>query len=113
VGAQHVARAEAWLTYLETHARRLYAQILDFSMVAGIALLKRLHELPEQFTARDVSQRGWAGLDRAATERALEVLTEFHYVAPQIITTGGRPKTTYSKNPNLNSPPLTHCPQKG
>ena len=103
VGARHVSRAIRWTEYLETHARRLYAQILDPGMVAALLLAGRLPELPETFTARDVYRRGWAGLDRAATDRALEVLADFHHVAVKTETTGGRPSAIYRKN--FHEPP--------
>lgn len=98
VGARHVSRAIRWTEYLESHARRLYSQILDPGMVAALLLAGRLPELPETFTARDVYRRGWAGLDRAATDRALEVLADFHHVAVKTETTGGRPSAIYRKN---------------
>jgi len=107
VGAEHVARAEAWLAYLETHARRLYAQVLDPGMVAAIALSKRLKDLPEPFTAREVSQKGWAGLDREAVEKAIGVLTDLSHIVPRDIPaggTGGRPTKVYAKNPALFLP---------
>lgn len=98
VGVKHVARAVRWAEYLETHARRLYAQILDPGMVAAIALAKRIDELPETFTARDIYRRGWAGLDRTSTERGLEVLADLRHVAVKVETTGGRPTAIYRKN---------------
>ncbi len=114
VGAEHVARAKAWLAYLETHARRLYAQVLDTSMVAAIALSKRLKSLPDPFTARDVSQKGWAGLDREAVEKALTVLTDMLHITPRQVSTGGRPAKVYAKNPALNFPiSLNGIPSKG
>lgn len=113
VGVEHVRRAEGWLAYLETHARRLYAQILDPGMIAALALLKRLADLPEPFTARDVSQKGWTGLDREATGKALSVLTEYGYIARNDVETGGRPTKTFNKNPLLISPaPLSTAPSK-
>jgi putative DNA primase/helicase len=104
VGLEHVRRAEAWLTYLESHARRLYAQVLDPGMAAAIALSERFKDLPDQFTARDVSQRGWAGLDRVAVEKGLDVLVDMLHLSVQTVSTGGRPTKTYSKNPALNFP---------
>ncbi len=113
VGVEHVRRAEGWLVYLETHARRLYAQILDPGMIAALALSKRLGDLPEPFTARDVSQKGWAGLDREATGKALSVLTDFGHLALSEAETGGRPTKTYIKNPLLILPtPLNAAPSK-
>ena len=102
VGAQHVARAEAWLAYLETHASRLYAQVMDPGMVAAIALSKRLGDLPEPFTVRDIYRRGWAGLDRDATRKAISVLVDLNHIAPERVDSGTKPQTVYHKNPKLN-----------
>lgn len=102
IGVSHVVRAARWLRYLETHARRLYAQILDPGVVAAAALVKRLPSLPDPFTARDVYRNGWAGLDRMQTDRAIEVLVDFHHIAPKTENTGGRPSVTYQKTPASN-----------
>ena len=101
VGYSHVVRAIDWLAYLETHARRLYAQILDPGMVAAINLAARLDELPDPFHPRDAYRKGWSGLDRSQTEKALEVLTDLNHIAPRAAKTGGRPTTAYAKNPVL------------
>ncbi len=110
VGAQHVNRAIAWLIYLETHARRLYAQILDPGTVAAIALADRLDELPDPFTTRDIYRRHWVGLDRPATEKAIEVLLDLGYLRAATLKTDGRPTTSYSKNPAIKN---THTPKGG
>lgn len=101
VGSVHVTRAIAWATYLETHARRAYSQALDPALAAAIALSARLDDLPDEFTARDVYRKCWAGLDRQATEQALGVLAEFHHVRGQEENTGGRTTTIYQTNPKL------------
>jgi len=104
----------AWLAYLETHAKRLYSQILDPGMVAAIALSRRLDDLPNPFTARDISQKGWTGLDQKATEKALAVLIELHHIIPHTLQTGGRPTRLFHKNPNLIlSKSLNSKPPKG
>jgi putative DNA primase/helicase len=108
VGVQHVNRAAAWLVYLETHARRLYAQILDPGTVAAIALSARLPELPDPFTTRDIYRRHWVGLDRPATEKAIEVLLDLYYLRAATLKTDGRPTTSYSKNPAIKN---THTPK--
>jgi putative DNA primase/helicase len=99
VGVEHVRRGIFWLEYLETHARRLYAQILDPGMMAAIALAERLPELDDPFHPRDVYRKGWSGLDRHQTDKALEVLVDLNHVAPRPGKNGGRPTTLYAKNP--------------
>jgi hypothetical protein len=104
VGAEQARRAIAWCEYLETHARRLYAQHLNPEMVAAVALADRLRDLPDPFTARDVSQKGWQGLDREAVNLALPVLTEFGHIVREEAESsarGGRPTARYLKNPWL------------
>ncbi len=109
VGVQHVERATAWLVYLETHARRLYAQILDPGMVAAIALSARLPELPDPFTAREVYRRCWTGLDAEMTEKAIKVLVDFSHIRAEAVPGVTKPTTQYQRNPALNfSSTLTH-----
>ena len=101
VGAGHVRRAIAWAEYLETHARRVYSQTLDPALAAAVALSARLDDLDDQFTARDIYRKCWAGLDRESTEKALGVLIEFGHVRAQEESTRGRSTTIYEKNPKL------------
>jgi putative DNA primase/helicase len=113
VGAQHAARAIAWCEYLESHARRLYAQRLNPAMAAAIRLSKRLKDLPEVFTARDVYRKGWQGLDSDAVGLALPVLVEFgHLIRREGEKTpdGGRKAARYLKNPGQN---LSDTPKDG
>ncbi|WMT48361.1 MAG: DUF3987 domain-containing protein [Acidithiobacillus caldus] len=103
VKAEHVRRAIGWARYLESHARRVYSVALDPDMAAAVALSERLKNLPDPLTARDVYRRGWAGLDRKATDGALRVLVDFGHLLPVEQDANGRPTTLYRINPKLKN----------
>jgi hypothetical protein len=96
-------RAIAWCDYLETHARRLYSPALDPALAAARELDKHIlaGDLPDPFTARDVSQRGWRLLDRERTMAALAYLEDLDRVRGVPVQTGGRPTIRFSVNPKL------------
>ena len=96
-----VLRALAWTEYLETHAQRIYSPALAPDMAAAIELDRRLLDLSEPFTARDVSQRGWRLLDREGTAAALAVLIEHGRIRGEASSGPGRPTTRYSIHPAL------------
>ena len=88
-------RALDWADYLRSHANRLYS--LGETMAADGArlIVERRGQLPVPFTARDVHQKGWAGLaDRPAVTAALELLLATHHCREAIqqgTASGGRP----------------------
>jgi putative DNA primase/helicase len=100
-----VLRALAWSEYLETHAQRIYAPALVPDMAAALELDRRLVDLPEPFTARDVSQRGWRLLDREGTAAALAVLIEYGRIRGEASSGPGRPTTRYHLHPALHGGP--------
>jgi hypothetical protein len=101
VGRSAVLCALAWSEYLETHARRIYAPALEPDMAAAIELDRRLKDLPEPFTARDVSQRGWRLLDREGTAAALVVLIDHGRIRGESSSGPGRPTIRYRVHPGL------------
>jgi len=91
-------RAIAFGEYLESHAQRIYSYATRPDIDAAKTLLKRLTNgrLPEIFRARDVSQKGWAGMETPhKAQAAIGILLEYHHLAEEKITTGGRPTTHY------------------
>jgi putative DNA primase/helicase len=92
-------RAIAYGEYLETHARRIYSYATRPDIEAAKTLLKRLAsgKLPDVFKARDLSQKGWAGLESPKkAQSAIDLLLEYrHLIAEEVTTTGGRPTTHY------------------
>ncbi|MBM3271540.1 MAG: DUF3987 domain-containing protein, partial [Candidatus Sericytochromatia bacterium] len=105
VGEVSLLRALAWCEYLESHARRVYGQVVARPIHAAKLLSKRLGALPDPFTARHVYRQGWSGLTTAeATNEALEILAEFGWIRAgraEPSDAGGRPSTVWQKNPGI------------
>lgn len=96
ISADTVAVALDWATYLEAHARRIYAPATHGGLAAAHALLKKRKDLADGFTARDVIRKGWAGLtDAKVIAEGLEILTDYRHLNPDRLETGGRPTTEY------------------
>lgn len=91
-------RAIAFSEYLESHARRIYSYATRPDIDAAKTLLKRLAsgKLPDVFKARDIYQKGWAGLENPSkAQTAINLLLEYHHLREEEIATGGRPTTHY------------------
>lgn len=99
VNAESIGLALDWCEFLEPHARRMYAPASDNGIGAAHLLVKHRGDLPEQFTARDVYRRCWAGLDRESAEAAIEVLIEHGQLSEFTADTGGRPTAVYVWRP--------------
>lgn len=97
VTGEAMARALDWCTYLESHARRVYAPLADGGLSAAHALLRKRKELPDVFTARDVYRKCWGGLDVDATADALDLLREYGHLIELAPEQGaGRPSARYA-----------------
>jgi len=84
--------------YLESHARRVYSYATRPEVDAAKTILKRLErgKLACAFKARDVSQRGWAGLETPAkAQTAIDFLVEYRHLLVEDLETGGRPTKLY------------------
>ena len=118
-------RAAAWCTYLEGHARRLYASVTDPVRVAAALLARKLTlgRLATPFTARDVYRHAWTGLtEPRVVHRALELLAALCWIRSEPtlpIEDGGRPSVRFHVNPMVRRPPtitpggLPRRPQRG
>jgi putative DNA primase/helicase len=100
--------AAAWCELLEAHARRVYQAALEGDPEPAMRLAERLkNSLPSPFRARDVSQKGWAGLDTPdAVERALGVLEDRGWLKSVESPTGqrgGRPTADYFIHPDVSA----------
>lgn len=97
-------RALAWSEYLESHAIRAYASVTNSTASAARLILKRVGELPPEFTARDVYRNQWSGLtDREAVRDALDMLGDFGHLISEVQDTGGRPSIVYRLNPRART----------
>jgi len=102
IAVEPLVRALAWAEYLETHALRAYASVTMGETNAARAIVAKLRsgDLPSPFTARDVHQPGWSGLtDIDEVGAALALLVDLDWLAAEVVSTGGRPKTIFTANP--------------
>ncbi len=101
VGKPSLLQALAWCEYLETHARRIFAPALAPDLFAASELDRRLLSLPDPFTARDIYQKGWRGLDREGTSAAVRMLEDYGRIRGEMTDGAGRPTVLYRVNPAL------------
>src|SRR5712691_471409 len=97
-------QAAAWCTYLEAHARRLYASVTDPARVAAALLAGKVTRgrLPTPFTARDVYRNAWTGLTEPPVVRhTLGMLADLGWLRAEPGQTGdgGRPTVRWHINP--------------
>ena len=100
------ARAVAWCEYLQGHARRLYASVIDQARVAAAVLATKITHgrLASPFTAREVYRNEWAGLtEPRVVQGALEGLAEFGWIRAEAVRArdGGRATVRFRINPRL------------
>jgi len=103
ISADAARLAVRWSRYLESHARRIYAVVGSAPAIAARLLATRITagEVESPFTARDIYNRGWSGLEKEPTYAALGVLVTAGWLAERTDPTGGRPKTLYQVNPKI------------
>src|SRR5713101_761603 len=99
-------QAAAWCTYLDAHARRLYASVTDPARVAAALLARKVARgrLPTPFTARDVYRNAWTGLTEPRVVRhALAMLAELGWLRAEAARAGegGRPTVRWHINPTV------------
>lgn len=102
VGYRSTLQAIAWAKYLETHARRAYASIINPEVAAAKAIIERIRkgDLSRTFSSRDVWRPGWAMLsDREQVAAALYLLVDLDWLRVTQRETGGRRATVYEVNP--------------
>jgi putative DNA primase/helicase len=109
VNRDSTQRAMAWLEYLESHARRIYAAALTPEVVAARALAEKIQSgravVDEVLTVRDVYQKRWHSLDSPeAVKAAADVLVDHEWLRPipgDAGPQGGRPSLRYEVNPKV------------
>jgi putative DNA primase/helicase len=100
-------RAAAWTELLETHARRLYATVVQADVGAARALLAKLRagKLVSPFSPRDVYRHEWSGLADAQTvDAALALLEQYGWVRMETVragAAGGRPSIAVTVHPSI------------
>lgn len=95
-------QSKVWVTYLESHARRVYASTEIDNAEAARAIWRRVKkgDLPAPFTARDIQRKGWSMLKaKERIEGGLAALTEADWLFKTAVDNGGRPTSHYMANP--------------
>jgi putative DNA primase/helicase len=100
-------KALHWAAYLETHAARVYASRGIVEAEAARSLLKKLRAgtagLGDEFTARQVRNKGWSGMSTPEeADAACELLADCAWLLRRDAgrtAKGGRPTTSYRLNP--------------
>jgi len=104
VGYDCVKAAIAWAKYLESHAHRIYAPVLNPDMEFARALATKIKQgkLGQEFTIKDVYGPHWSNLTNSGQARtAVDILIDYDWLTAKTESTAGAPKTTYFVNPNV------------
>lgn len=106
VGIASLKRAIGWGQYLESHARKIYAAVVNPDLSAAHALAKHIvnGDLKTVFTPREAYHKGWVGVTtREDVLTAVETLQDLGWLVEIRKETGGRPSLQYWINPRLES----------
>lgn len=96
-----------WCTYLEGHARKVYAPELDTALLNALTLAEKLEqgEVSDGTPLRQVYRHGWQGLTTPkAVSEAAHVLEQAHWVRVERVpagSKGGRPHERLRLHPEL------------
>ena len=104
VNSAAITKALGWEKYLVSHARRIYGRGLDPEIWHAQALAEKILEgkVNDGFVIRDVYIKKWRMLgNKSEVLVAVDYLEELDWLRPELINTGGRPKTHYHINPRV------------
>jgi putative DNA primase/helicase len=99
-------RAVAFAYYLKKHADRIYASVSGHDHAAVRMLAERLlnDQLPDGFTCRTLTLKGWAGLStKEQAQAAIDALVEYNWLIETEIRSGGRPTVKYALSPQAST----------
>lgn len=116
VSLAHAQQAAAWCSFLEPHARRIYAPVISSLLQAAAEIGRHLLEGWKReegfFSVREVYRSGWSDVDSPEIAReALEILSDANWVRPVVRKTNGRPSEVYVISPRLKE--VAPCPANG
>jgi len=101
-----LGRALHFAQYLKKHANRIYASVSGHDHAAVRILAERLlnGHLPDGFTCRSLTLKGWSGLaTREQAQAAIDALVEYRWLTETESRSGGRPTLKYALNPIASS----------
>lgn len=105
VSMESISKAIDWVNYLVTHAKRIYG-VQDSTALIAQKILNKKERLNSTFTASEVVQNNWKGLNKTQEVRlGIELLAKHNYlikIIGVIGSQGGRPSERYRWNDALN-----------
>ncbi len=96
--------ALAWAIYLESHARRVYAPVLNPDMECARALGAKIKQgkLGDTFTVKDVYRPHWSNLTYSQKAKtAINILMDYDWLSFREEKTSGPTKTIYIVDPTV------------
>ena len=100
-----VRTAIAWAIYLESHARRVYAPVLNSDMECARALAAKIQQgkLGNEFTIKQVYAPHWSNLTNSAKAKAaVDILIDYDWLETREEKTGGPIRTIFIVNPTVD-----------
>lgn len=101
-----LSRSVMFSSYLKHHANRVYASVSGRDSNAVRLLAERLldNQLPDGFTCRTLTLRGWSSLGtKEQAQDAIDALVEYGWLTETIASGAGRPTVKYSLNPKASA----------
>jgi hypothetical protein len=101
VSLDHFEQALRFVNFLWGHAQRIYGCVVSPELAQARELAKRIPQLPDKFTLRELYRRGWHGLETADKARAaLWYLADLGWVREwKAERERGRPTEAFEINP--------------
>jgi len=99
-----IKRAIAWARYLESHARRMYGEVVNRSNGSAKALARKLLDgkVKDGFTLRDVYRAAWSQLSsREDVQEAVDVLRDHNWLASEMQGAGSSLKEVFRINTRI------------
>jgi len=93
VSADAAHKAAAWCTWLESHARRIYALGAHVGVETARKVIRSVidEHLPNPFKPRNLQRKGWVGLSsKKQVREALDLMELYGWMQRKIVKTGGR-----------------------
>jgi len=111
VSSEAANRAIKWCTFLEAHARKVYAAEINSDTASTHAFVEKIKSghIEDGQRIRDIYRRGWSGLANAeAVHNALDLAERHNLIRIEEVETEGRPGEVIRFNPkweNSMKPP--------
>lgn len=96
--------AAAWTEFLESHARKVYAEELAGGVSAAHALAEKITrgKVTDGMAVRDIGRREWSGLRTSGRVfEAAETLEGLGWLRAETVDTGGRPSDVLRLHPKF------------